>query len=140
VEQDTFRLLAADKNWLHTGLDLQQRGDPGARQFRCPPGSVIITCKSPLRLDAVVYDIESSNGVAETKWVEAAAAECVRIADRSQIAELYMPLLGAAEGGLGPARAREAIRSGAMSHNPRVLQRVWLLRRMPADSGICVVT
>lgn len=97
-------------------------------QRRHPPGSVLAAGGRPLRLHAVVHDLERQPSWRE-EWVQAALTRLFDIARRRQVARLAMPLLGTVHGRLDSARSLALILA-ALSAGGSFPRRLWL--RVPS--------
>jgi hypothetical protein len=88
------------------------------------PGDVVVQAGSPLRLLAVIHDIEQTPTWKEA-WVESALCRLLKETERLGLDSLCLPVLGALHGGMSTIRFARLLRA-ALEGGPRArLRRVW---------------
>ncbi len=88
------------------------------------PGSVVVQAGSPVRLLAVVHDIDRTPTWTEA-WIERAILSVLQETDRHRLASLCLPVLGAMHGSMKTARFATLLRRALEQHPPRRLRRIW---------------
>ena len=91
-----------------------------------PPGTVVVQKGYPLKLLAVVHDLESEPTWNE-EWVSKAMAGVLRQADRLRLRSLGLPFLGTVHGRLSEKRCLELLWSVLEAGSPETLERLWLV-------------
>jgi hypothetical protein len=91
-----------------------------------PPGTVVVREGSPLRLLAVVHDLDQDPTWRED-WVVGALDGILRQAALRQLTALAVPLLGCRHGRLRPERFVELLMASLGRLAPEGLQRLWLM-------------
>jgi len=126
AEEDTFLVLSAEPV-LHQPPDHPLRiiRDAFAAE-PVSPGSVVVREGSPLRLLAVVHDLDQ-DPTWRPEWVAAALAAVLRQCDERALRSLALPLLGSRHGRLGPERFVSLLRDALDAAPPSSLQRLWLV-------------
>ena len=126
AEEDTFLVLSAQ-------TDLTTRNEHPMRVWTAahdaepaPPGTVVVQNGYPLKLLAVVHDLDSEPTWNE-EWVSKALAEVLRQADRLRLRSLGLPLLGTVHGRLSDERSLQLLWSVLDAGIPVTLERLWLL-------------
>jgi hypothetical protein len=90
------------------------------------PGTVISQGEAPLRLLAVVHDIEQTPTWRES-WVKQAVAALLVEADEQAIEALCLPVLGSIHGAMTTARFAALFRQALEARAPKKLLRVWVI-------------
>jgi hypothetical protein len=130
-EEDTFLVLSAEAV-LHAPADHPIRVLHDA--FAAEPaelGSVVVREDTPLRLLAVVHDLDQ-DPTWRVEWVAAALAAVLRETENRGLRSLALPLIGTRHGRLDPERCVDLLRDALDATPPSVLQRLWLV--VPADT------
>lgn len=91
-----------------------------------PPGTVVVRGEQPLRLLAVVHDLNCDPTWRE-EWVVGAVDAILMEIARRQLTAVALPLLGCRHGRLTPERFVELLISSLARLAPDDLQRLWLL-------------
>jgi hypothetical protein len=99
------------------------------------PGTVLIRGKTPLRLLAIVHDLNQDPTWKEA-WIKNALNRIFQVSERRNLQSIALPLLGTHHGTLDKERFVEMLRHALEKISPSYLQRIWLI--MP--SGIEVKT
>jgi hypothetical protein len=125
VEEDTWQVLGAGPDVdLPTEHPVQILTEVLSAQ-PLPPGSVVVREGIPLRLMAVVHDLNQEPSC-RPEWVAAALGEGLRIAEERTIRTLSLPLMGVRHGRL-PAAGFVHLLVVAVREQPRHLQKLWLI-------------
>lgn len=105
------------------------------------PGSVIVKAGSPLRLLAVVHDLNADPTWTE-EWVATALRGIFREADDRGVEALMLPLIGTRHGKLPAPRFMALLRSTLeelIDNTPEgkiTLRRIWLVREDESGEGL----
>jgi len=113
VEDDTFHVLGADPAWRPVAEHPRRVLDAAARSRPDALGSVVVVEETPLRLCAVVHDLDREPSC-DPAAIEAALAQLLVIIERRVLVRIAMPLLGTAHGRLPLAEAA-ALLLGALA-------------------------
>jgi hypothetical protein len=126
VEQDTAMLLD-DEQPFYAPLDSLQRLREEVERFREPqPGSVITQRGRPRRLYAIVHDLEQ-NPTWHEEWITTALETLFREAERLNLDNLAMPLLGTRFGNLSAQRFIELLCNSLQNMPPDRPLKLWLI-------------
>ena len=93
------------------------------------PGNVLVRAGTPLRLLAVVHDLDAEPTWRE-EWIETALAAILAEVVHRRLVSMAMPLLGARHGTLEPARFMRLLGRALVKGVPRdaALRQIWLVR------------
>jgi hypothetical protein len=91
-----------------------------------PVGTVLVRGNRPVRLLAVVHDLDQDPTWKE-EWISAALAEVFRTVEREKIGSLGLPLLGTRHGRLGAERFAQLLGAELEATDPVHLNRLWLI-------------
>jgi hypothetical protein len=126
VEEDTWQVLGAGPDVeFPTEQPLQILTEVLSAQ-PLPAGSVVVREVVPLRLMAVVYDLNQEPSC-RPEWVAAAIGEAFRIAEERAIRSLSLPLLGVRHGRLSTADFIHIMTDTIRERMPCHLHRLWLI-------------
>ena len=135
VEEDTYRILSADPECAPTDVH-PVRLMHELQQYRPDrPGSVVVQAGRPMRLLAVIHDV-NQEPTWRAVWIEAALRQVMREAARRRVHSLGLPLLGRQHGRMPRVAFVDRLArvlTGHRAHNPR---RMWLMVPALADVGI----
>ena len=95
------------------------------------PGSVIPTGKHPLRLLAIVHDLDREPSWKE-EWITGALDGIFREAESRKLRSIALPMLGTIHGSLEKQRFLVLLREALERSSPKHLARLWLMA--PAGS------
>jgi len=96
------------------------------------PGTVLVKGKSPLRLLAIVHDLNQEPSWRE-EWVAKALQEIFREAEERNLRSIALPLLGTLHGSMKKERFAALLKSALEGRTPGHLERIWLvIPRAPA--------
>ncbi len=131
-EEDTYLVMSADPGvW-------ENRDDPEQlmaqlRELRPKrPGMVVVEPGVPLRLLAVVHDLNLDPSWKE-EWITGALDEIFRLAEQHRLRSLALPLLGTLYGSLDPLRFIALLRQSLERWSPSLLTHLWLV--LPAGTS-----
>ncbi len=128
-----------DDTWLALGTPADVVSSPGhpvrvmTRVWEAQPeepGTVLVKRGSPLRLHAVVHDLNADPSWNEA-WVRAALSGIFEEAARHRLRALRLPLLATKHGSLPAKRFMALLREALVEHAASVqqhLQGIWLVR------------
>jgi hypothetical protein len=102
------------------------------------PGSVLVKPGSPLRLLAVVHDLNQEPSWKE-RWVAKALKEIFREMEQRKLHALALPFLGTRHGSLGEERFLVLLRSILVGTVTHYLKRIWLMLPHGIDPKIITV-
>lgn len=127
VEDDRELILGAAPTVSDPGesLDGLVRAVTESRPGRTP-GEVVLRGGAPLRLHAVVHDLERDPSW-RREWVAAAWVAALGAAERRACRSLATPLLGRVHGRLPERESLGALAEALERCDPRGLERLWLL-------------
>ncbi len=133
-EDDTYRVLSADPvvrprvGPVGPLLSEATQSDPLA------PGSVVVESGEPVRLLAVMHDLNQEPSWRE-EWISDALKEILREAESQKLEAIALPMLGTVHGSLDPRRFLELLAGALNSVALTRLQRIWLVirRGTPAE-------
>lgn len=125
-EEDTFLVLSADR----------QVRDPKEHQVRVmtrvietrpeKPGSVLVKGKRPIRLLAIVHDLNQDPSWRE-EWIAHALDGIFHEAERRRLHSIALPFLGTLHGSLDRERFVMLLRSALERLSAKHLKRLWLV-------------
>ncbi len=98
------------------------------------PGEVRLQERHPLRLLAVVHDLEQQPSC-RLSWIESAIQELLRIVALRRVQALALPLLGTVHAVRSP-RPVARLLGVALARPPATLRRVWLQIAPPAEQDL----
>jgi len=90
------------------------------------PGTVVAQGEAPLRLLAIVHDIEQTPTWRKS-WVKQAVAALLAEADEHAIEALCVPVLGSVHGAMSTAQFAAMFRQALEAQAPKKLLRVWVM-------------
>ena len=134
VEDDTWQVLGADPGFRPT-VEHPIRLMQALREAEpFEPGTVAIKEDAPVRLHAIVHDLDCEPSCQE-EWIAAALGEILRIATERSFRSLGLPQLGTRYGRL-TAEEFMRILDGALEKGQKCpLQRLWLLPTCSKDTA-----
>jgi hypothetical protein len=126
AEEDTFLVLSADPEFVECH---ENPGRVMTEAFETPPaepGSVIVQKGPPLRLLAVVHDLNQDPSWKE-EWVASALEGIFHEAERRNLRSLALPLLGTLHGSLEKKRFMALLRGAMEQTATNYPRRLWLV-------------
>jgi hypothetical protein len=135
VEDDTWHVLGSDPGFRPTHEHPIRLMRELAAAEPLAPGEVTVEESVPLRLRAVVYDLDQ-DPILREEWIAEALAEVFAIVADRNLESLALPLLGTRHGRLPPERALGLIDQALAGRSPRPCRRLWLVvdTGRPVDS------
>lgn len=88
------------------------------------PGTVVVQGDSPVRLLAIVHDIERSP-TWKYSWIAHALCTVLQETERRRLSSLCLPVLGSLHGGVSTRRFARLLRLALEKHPPKRLRRIW---------------
>jgi hypothetical protein len=125
-EEDTFLVLSAER----------QVRDPKEHQVRLmtrvietrpkTPGCVLVKGTAPLRLLAIIHDLDQDPSWRE-EWIATALEGILREAENRKLRSIALPFLGTLHGSLAKERFVVLLRCALKRISARYLKRLWLV-------------
>jgi hypothetical protein len=132
AEEDTYLVLSADPEVAEVDEDPERVMAEVLATRPAEPGTVIVKGACPLRLLAVVHDLNEEPSWKE-EWVVKALHGIFQEADKRRVRSLALPLLGTLHGSLEKQRFLVLLREVVERRPPRHLTRLWLV--VPAGTS-----
>ena len=126
AEEDTFLVLGADPVAKENYESPQALTRSAAATEPAAPGSVVVREGSPLRLLAVIHDLELEPSWSE-EWVASALSSIFLEAEARRLSAIALPTLGTLHGSLEPQRFVELLKSVLDAAYFGSLERLWLV-------------
>jgi len=134
-EEDTFLVLSADRR-VHAPKEPLVRLMTRVIETRPEtPGSVLVKGKRPLRLLAIVHDLNQEPSWRE-EWIASALEGIFRETESRRLGSIALPFLGTLHGSLKKERFVELLRCALERMSPNHLKRLWLLVPVGTSSKI----
>ena len=133
LEDDTFLVLSADPTPKATPerpvyLLMQ------AMQVEAEvPGTVIAKENAPLRLLAVVHDLNQDPSWKE-EWISSALVEALRAVEKRKLGSMALQMLGTVHGSLDPARFPNLLEQALATVRCEHLEKIWVV--VPGGVGV----
>jgi len=131
-EEDTFLVLSADRKVRAPREPLVRLMTRVIETRPETPGTVLVKGKRPLRLLAIVHDLNQDPSWRE-EWIVSALDGIFREADSRRLQSIALPFLGTLHGSLKKERFIELLRSVLERMSPNHLKRLWLV--VPAGTS-----
>jgi hypothetical protein len=135
AEEDTYLVLSADPEVVESNEDPERVMAEVLATRPEEPGTVIIKGGHPLRLLAIVHDLNEEPSWKE-EWVVRALDGIFQEADKRKVRSLALPLLGTLHGSLEKQRFLVLLREVLERRSPAHLTRLWLVVPAGASSEI----
>jgi len=132
AEEDTYLLLSADPEVVEANEDLERVMAEVLATRPAEPGTVVVKGGHPLRLLAIVHDLNEEPSWKE-EWVVSALEGIFQEAETRKLRSLALPLLGTLHGSLEKRRFLVLLREVLERRSPVHLTRLWLV--VPAGTG-----
>lgn len=133
LEDDTFLVLSADPTPKATPerpvylLKQAMQVEPEV------PGTVIAKEKAPLRLLAVVHDLNQDPSWQE-EWISSALVEALRAVEKRKLGSMALQMLGTVHGSLDPARFLKLLEHALATVRCEHLEKIWVV--VPGGVGV----
>ena len=133
LEDDTFLVLSADPTAKATPARpvylLRQ-----AMQFEAQlPGTVVTKEEAPLRLLAIVHDLNQDPSWKE-EWISSALVEALQVVEKRKFRSMALQMLGAVHGSLDPAHFPNLLEHALATVRCEHLEKIWVV--VPGDVGV----
>ena len=125
AEEDTFLVLSADPQVRDPNEPLMRVMTRVIETHPEAPGSVLVKGKCPLRLLAIVHDLNEEPSWRE-EWIASALDGIFREAESRKLRSIALPLLGTLHGSLEKQRFVVLLRCALERMSPNHLKRLWL--------------
>lgn len=125
VEDDRHLVLGADPVPRETYVDPESLLKDARSNIQPVPGTVIARGHQPVRLHAIVHDLDEEPSWREG-WVVGALREVFEEVAKRGLHSLALPLLGCVHGSLEPGRFAELFGETLEAAGPENLKEVWL--------------
>jgi hypothetical protein len=132
AEEDTYLVLSADPEVAEPDEDPERVMAEVLATHPEEPGTVIVKAGCPLRLLAIVHDLNEEPSWKE-EWVVKALQGIFQEADKRRVRSLALPLLGSLHGSLEKQRFLVLLREVLERRSPEHLKRLWLV--VPAGTS-----
>lgn len=126
AEEDTFLVLSADPKVREPDEHIVQVMTRLIETRPAAPGSVLVKGKRPLRLLAIVHDLNKEPSWRE-EWIASALEGIFREAERRRLRSIALPFLGTLHGSLEKRRFVALLRNTLERTAPDHLKRLWLI-------------
>lgn len=90
------------------------------------PGTILVRSGRPLRLLAVIHDLNQNPSWRES-WIAQALMEILQEVNHRRLSSLALPFLGAVHGRLPPERFLNLLGEALHRHPPSTLRHLWLV-------------
>jgi hypothetical protein len=131
-EEDTFLVLSADRRVRDPREPLVRLMTRVIETRPETPGTVLVKGKRPLRLLAIVHDLNQDPSWRE-EWIVSALDGIFQEAESRRLQSIALPFLGTLHGSLEKERFIELLRSALERMSPNHLKRLWLV--VPAGTS-----
>jgi hypothetical protein len=135
VEEDTFLVLSADTKVRDPHKHLMQVMTQVIETRPETPGGVLVKGKSPLRLIAIVHDLNQEPSWRE-EWIASALDGIFREAESRKLKSIALPFLGTLHGSLEKQRFVVLLRHALGRISANHLERLWLVVPIGTSSKI----
>jgi len=125
-EEDTFLVLSADPTPRDVKVPMARIMTRLIETQPQAPGSILIRGIVPLRLLAVVHDLNQDPSWKE-EWIEKALEGVFQEAEGRSLSAVALPLLGTVHGTLESGRSVALLAAVLGRTAPRRLKRIWLM-------------
>ncbi len=133
LEDDTFLVLSADpkpKATPERPVYLLKQAMQVEAQV---PGTVITNEKIPLRVLAIVHDLDQDPSWKEG-WISSALVEAFRAVEKRKLGSMALQMLGTVHGALDPARFSDLLEHALATVRCEHLEKIWVI--VPGGVGV----
>ncbi len=131
-EEDTFCIMSADPEWAPPEVHPLRLMNELQHYEPDRPGSVVVQAGRPIRLLAVVYDVNCDPSW-RVEWVAAALRQIMQEAAKRRLYSLGLPLLGRQHGRMPRAAFLDLLAGVLADRRSYVPRRLWLMVSAPVD-------
>lgn len=124
VEEDTNLLLSARSEIRAPAEGFDRLVDAMESFEPAVPGSIVVKGERPVRMLAIVHDIEQTP-TWRAEWVAGALASLLTECERRRLKSLCLPVLGAEHGGMRTESFAALLRQAIEEHPWGNLRRIW---------------
>ena len=135
LEDDTFLVLSADPTPKATPERPVYLLKQAMQVEAEVPGTVVSKEKAPLRLLAVVHDLDQDPSWKE-EWISSALVEALRAAEKRKLGSMALQMLGTVHGSLDPARFPNLLEHALAEVRCEHLEKIWVV--VPGEVGVGV--
>jgi hypothetical protein len=128
AEEDTYLVLSPDYEAHETREPPEHLLKMAAASQPAAPGSVVVRASLPVRLLAIVHDLNEEPSWRE-EWVTTALATVLREAESKEFRSIALPMLGTLYGSLDERRFVELFRAALDDAAPVFPESIWLMVR-----------
>jgi len=125
-EEDTFLVLSAEARVRKPEGSLLKIMTNVIETRPETPGTVLLRGKNPIRLLAIVHDLNQDPSWKEA-WIKSALKRVFQVSERRKLQSIALPLLGTHHGTLEKKRFVVIFRHALKKISPSYLQRIWLV-------------
>jgi hypothetical protein len=133
AEEDTYLVMSAPRKVRETREPLMRIMTRVIETRPREPGTVLAEGKGPVRLLAIIHDLNREPTWKET-WVTHALGGVLKAAEERRLGSIALPMLGTVHGALDPRRFMMMLGSALRNRHPLKLKRIWLV--IPSDAGL----
>lgn len=126
LEEDTNLLMSARAEIRAPAESFGELVDDMASFEPAEPGTVVAQGDSPVRLLAIIHDIEQTPTWNEA-WIERALSGLLQETERRKLGSLCLPVLGSLHGNMSTSRFASLLRLALEQRPPKRLRRIWAL-------------
>jgi hypothetical protein len=134
-EQDTHLLLSAESEVSDPGESLSMLIKEVQATPPNTPGNVLVRKAKPLRLLAIVHDVDGQPTWRE-EWIASALCAIVEEVEWRRLESVGIPLIGTRHGGIDPVRVATWLGRCLAGSKLRYLKRVWLIAPMGSEAEL----
>lgn len=135
VEEDTYLIMSAEPTHMPPAENPLRFMAELAKLQPETPGSVVIKGKKPLRLMAIVHDVNKEPTWRES-WIKKALINIFKEIENRQISMLGLPLIGTKHGRFENHRFGELLAEAIRISPFNYLKKIWLIAPVPENNKL----
>ena len=135
LEEDTFRIMSADPEWAPPEVHPLRLMNELQHYEPERPGSVVVQAGQPLRMLAIVHDV-NCDPTWRAEWIAAALRQVMREVARRRLQALGLPLLGRQFGRMPRAAWADLLAGVLADMREPYPRRLWLMVSDLADVDV----
>jgi hypothetical protein len=128
-EQDTNLILGKSPVIMDTIESFPALVKKMEQQIHEIPGNVIVKESIPIRLVAIVYDVEHTP-ICKESWIEEALQNILMQCDKYKIKTLAMPLLGTSYGKLREETTMQLLQDSLIQNQKQTLKKILIYKNI----------
>ena len=128
-EQDTNLVLGKSPVIMDTIESFPALVKKMEQQIHEIPGNVIVKQSIPIRLVAIVYDVEHTP-ICKESWIEEALQNILMQCDKYKIKTLAMPLLGTSYGKLREETTMQLLQDSLIQNRKQTLKKILIYKNI----------